>query len=518
MPNNVIIGVNILEILTTGMYRDSRVIFREYIQNSCDQINLAVKKGILASEDEGEVKLWIDDKKRSVSIEDNATGITAAEFERTLYSIGESSKTLGEEIGFRGIGHWCGLGYCKTLIFKSKAYGEKIESVMLCDAEQMRRMMDDHNTHRASYSVDDVLAASVKFSQNTAKDKNAHYFKVEMFDIPALYAELYTLMEIKNYLSFVAPIEYDIPWRFKTQIHLHANRIGQPIPEYNVSVNEEPVRKKYMPSFTTSKGEDTITDVDFQDFKDGDGNIIAWLWFGISRFQGVLKQDSQMRGIRLRMQNIQIGSDDALQKLFKEDRGQHYFIGEVFAITRELIPNAQRDYFNPGEARLQFEHLLSEFFNDELSRIYKAGSNINSKYDKIQKMDKIETEIASALVVTEEQRQKLDKAKHDAETAVQELTKIRQKTSDSLSNGEFGIYEVVIDHIIKHNDEERTSALSPAKKTVITEPTVSKQKLETERKTKDTLVSLNKIRAIIRELADFSIAEAIIAKIEKEIC
>jgi molecular chaperone HtpG len=43
MPNNVIIGVNILEILTTGMYRDSRIIFREYIQNSCDQINIAVK-------------------------------------------------------------------------------------------------------------------------------------------------------------------------------------------------------------------------------------------------------------------------------------------------------------------------------------------------------------------------------------------------------------------------------------------------------------------------------------------
>ena len=115
MSNNVIIGVNILEILTTGMYRDSRVIFREYIQNACDQINAAVKQGLFKSADEGEVELWIDDRKRTVSIEDNATGIPADQFREILYSIGESHKRLGEEMGFRGIGHWCGLGYCKLL-------------------------------------------------------------------------------------------------------------------------------------------------------------------------------------------------------------------------------------------------------------------------------------------------------------------------------------------------------------------------------------------------------------------
>ena len=36
------IGKNILDNLTTGMYSDSRVIYREYIQNACDQIDLAV--------------------------------------------------------------------------------------------------------------------------------------------------------------------------------------------------------------------------------------------------------------------------------------------------------------------------------------------------------------------------------------------------------------------------------------------------------------------------------------------
>lgn len=41
------IGKNILENLTTGMYADSKVIYREYVQNACDQIDKAVELGII---------------------------------------------------------------------------------------------------------------------------------------------------------------------------------------------------------------------------------------------------------------------------------------------------------------------------------------------------------------------------------------------------------------------------------------------------------------------------------------
>jgi HSP90 family molecular chaperone len=57
MQDTVIIGVNILETLTTGMYYDSRIIFREYIQNSCDQIDVAVRSSLLA-QNEGQVDIW----------------------------------------------------------------------------------------------------------------------------------------------------------------------------------------------------------------------------------------------------------------------------------------------------------------------------------------------------------------------------------------------------------------------------------------------------------------------------
>ena len=70
-----------------------------------------------------------------------------------------------------------------------------------------------------------------------------------------------------------------------------------------------------------------------------------------------------MRCIRLRKENIQIGDESTIgyPKYFKEQRGNSYFIGEVFAVDNGLIPNARRDYFNQNPATKQFEKVLKPF-------------------------------------------------------------------------------------------------------------------------------------------------------------
>ena len=42
-----IIGKNVIENLTTAMYEDLRIIYREYIQNSADSIDKAIQQGLL---------------------------------------------------------------------------------------------------------------------------------------------------------------------------------------------------------------------------------------------------------------------------------------------------------------------------------------------------------------------------------------------------------------------------------------------------------------------------------------
>ena len=136
------VGKNILENLTTGMYSDSKVIFREYIQNACDQIDLAIEKGILSS-DEGVIDVFINATERYISIKDNATGIRERDFTENLGDIANSNKEIGKNKGFRGIGRLCGLAYCKLLKFTTSYEGENIKSIMICDAEKMRSMLAD---------------------------------------------------------------------------------------------------------------------------------------------------------------------------------------------------------------------------------------------------------------------------------------------------------------------------------------------------------------------------------------
>ena len=68
----------------------------------------------------------VDERRRTISIEDNATGIPQADFEKTLANIADSSKKIGTDKGFRGIGRLCGLAYCRELIFTSTAKDEDI--------------------------------------------------------------------------------------------------------------------------------------------------------------------------------------------------------------------------------------------------------------------------------------------------------------------------------------------------------------------------------------------------------
>ena len=93
------VGKNILDNLTTGMYSDSKVIYREYIQNACDQIDFAIKLGILAA-DEGYVDIFTDSKKRYISIRDNATGVKVEDFVENVGDIANSNKELGKNKGY----------------------------------------------------------------------------------------------------------------------------------------------------------------------------------------------------------------------------------------------------------------------------------------------------------------------------------------------------------------------------------------------------------------------------------
>lgn len=515
-----VFGANILENLTTGMYQDSKVIYREYIQNACDQIDKAITEGLLNS-DEGMIRIWLNDENRSISIEDNATGIKADDFIRILGNIADSDKKVGEDKGFRGIGRLCGLAYCRELIFTSTAKGEDVISIMRCDAAKMRKLIDE-NVQGKKYTAKEVLNAINDFGRQPTTEIDAHWFKVELIGINNENIDLLDFQQIKDYLSFVAPVKYHSSFIFKSEIYKYAKKLGYKIDEYNIKLNGELILKKYKTSFKTSKGDDVIFDVAFKEIKDTNGNLLAWLWLGVSHFKAVITKGCQMRGLRLRKENIQIGDEDALQKLFKEDRGNHYFIGEVFAVAKELIPNSQRDYFNENEIRLRFERELRRYFNEELSRIYYEGSAINSAFKKIETFEKKEADFnkkenAGEFIDTRHRNNELaeiEKAKVEAEKAKAVIEKKKQSTGSDVSVVTSRIIERLENEHIKNTSDinDTGTKKKPPKKT---NNTWLSDKFSSYNKHEKKLIS--KILGIIVSTTDKDTAETIIHRIEDEL-
>lgn len=522
-----VFGANILENLTTGMYKDSRVIYREYIQNACDQIDVACNIGLFSNKTEGRINIYIDNEKRTITIEDNATGIARDKFQDTLANIADSDKRVGEAKGFRGIGRLCGLAYCKKLVFTSKYKGEDTISIMTCDAQKMREMISQ-NTHGDKHTASDVLRQIYEFGFAHYDNIEDHWFRVELIDVNQENRDLLDSSGIKDYLSFVAPVPYQNTFIFRSEVYNHATALSQTIDEYRINVGDnnttEQIFKKYGTHFKTSKGNDEIFAIQTQDFYDDNNSLIAWMWYGISHFKAIIEKDCPMRGIRLRKGNIQIGDEDAVQKLFREDRGNHYFIGEIFAISKELIPNSQRDYFNENQTRLKFESKLRDYFNERLYRIYYESSSINSSYNKIDICNQKETEhrqkIQNGDYVDDNQRvqaeQGLEKARQDAAKAQHDLAKKRANPSSSM-----------IGKIIEKIDNERTKNNENADQTT---PSQQQQEEQSPEPTKlsyrtDKLSQYSKkerklisrIFSIILSATDEKSAEKIISKIEDDL-
>ena len=517
MMDDYTFGANIIENLTTGMYKDSKVSYREYIQNACDQIDLAVKLGILPSIESGKIEIWISEKNRRISIEDNATGIKQAEFSSTLGNIADSKKEIGKTKGFRGIGRLCGLAYCRELVFTSTAIGENVVSEMRCDAQKMRDLIN-RNINGADITANEVLSEIYEFNYRTEKKiENEHWFKVELIDVNNENTDLLDFEQVKKYLSFTAPVPYKNTFIYQYEIYEHAKALEYRLDEYSIKLNGEDVFKNYQVDFKTSKGEDSIFDIEFKDFRDDKGRLIMWLWFGLTRFKAVISKESEMRGLRLRKENIQIGSEDVLQKLFKEDRGQHYFVGEVFAVSKDLIPNSQRDYFNENGTRVWFEKELRKYFKDALTKVYYGGSKANSSFKAIDEYEKkvIEhNEKRSNNNYIDESdvnraTEAISKAQSEAEKAQNEIDKIKQSDNNEANR--------VLKRVVKHIESERQP-------TYFVEPVLSSTQSKKGNHRTDKLSRCNKserkligkIYNIIKNNIDEKNAEILINKIEEE--
>ncbi len=438
--NDPLIGKDVIESLTLGMYEDSRFIFREYIQNAADQVDKAVEYGILKKGEE-EIHVQIDYDKRKIVIEDNATGIKQENVVPILRNIAHSTKKRGVDKGFRGIGRLGGLGYCSKLIFETSYYGEDVKSIMTWDAKLLKKIINDRDKHEEAV---DVLRRVTDIKTEKEK-KDSHYFIVTMEDVTS--DDLLDVKSVTRYLSMVAPVEISSSFIFRNKIHSFMKSKGLKVDTYNIIVNGEQVYKPYTNNIYEDnhggkKKVDEILDVDFLYKEDSKGEVMYWGWYSLSRLNGQMKPKNVARGIRLRKENIQIGDEEICKKFFtktEDQRFSFYYFGEIYAVSKDLIPNSRRDYFGENTECRKFEQSIKKDFLKLKDTCYDA-QKIRTSSNTIAKGEELRQKIKEKEkygYTSQEERENLQKQIEDQKKkenqARRQLANVQKKIENSNS-------------------------------------------------------------------------------------
>lgn len=456
--SETIIGKDVIELITLAMYEDSRFIYREYIQNSADQIDTAVEENVLRSLGDGKIEIDINCTTKTISIFDNATGIKSSNVQSILKNVAQSTKDRSKHKGFRGIGRLGGLAYCSKLVFETSYTDEPIKSILIWDSQKLKAIINNREKKEHAIAViDDVTEF-----QTEAEDPKLHYFKVTLEGVTN--EDLLNKENIREYLSMVAPVAYNKGFIYKNEIYKKAKEIGYVIEEYPIFVNQDQVFKSYTSSiYKAENGNkskiDEIYEIETYELRNVKNNLLAWGWYSISRFEKVMPSINIARGIRLRKGNIQIGLEDTSVKLFKEPRGSKYFFGEVFITSNALLPNGRRDYFEENDELRTFEKLIRRKF-DELHKLYYFTSKVRNEKKRIDDFVAFTKEFEDksnkgGFTNNDEKKkyqEKFESKKEKAIAAKEELKKLEQKTENDLT-AQVKVFKKVVGEDI-HKPEE----------------------------------------------------------------
>lgn len=390
IKEEVIVGKDILDLITTSMYVNPLNVYREYIQNAADAIDLAKEKN-LDFDDEPSVKISFDHGMRSVKIIDNGISLSQDDFLKRILSIGGSNKRGTNLRGFRGVGRLSGLGYCQKLIFRGRLNSNEDITELTWDGRILRQKYRDQTYTASLGELIKDITESRTFNDDSYPGR---FFEVEMFKISRLKNDvLLNEKLICDYLGQVAPVDFKEDFIFK-------NEVNKFLEKYNLKNSIKIFIDGYGEVFKPHSNEISFTDflkdkfsnVYFKEFLDSDNNLLAVCWYLDHNYYGSIPKQLSISGLRLRSGNIQVGDENITAQLFPESRFSGWVVGDIHILSPEIIPNGRRDEFEPNAKYNDLQNQIV-IFTKEFGKLIRDKSNIRNqaksfelKFDSIQRI------------------------------------------------------------------------------------------------------------------------------------
>lgn len=354
--DSIVIGKDVLELLSTSMYVDPMTIYREYVQNAADAIDEARAKGLLPPTEPGRVMIDTDVATRSIRIQDNGTGIPWSRFARQLTSIGASAKRGSKARGFRGVGRLAGLGYCQEVIFRSRTSPESLVSELRWDCRRLQAALRSADFRGG---LSEVIQDAVAVRKVSLDGYPERFFEVELRGVTRhRHDRLLSPPAIAEYLGQTAPLPFNPAFSFASEItailapHVHLGDLHLDIrgidgPIYRPHYNRFEISDDVYDAFTVFEPIE-ITGVD--------GDIAAVGWLLHHGYTGAIPAKAGVKGLRFRVGNVQIGEGNLLEELFPEPRFNAWSVGEIHILDPRIVPNGRRDHFQPN---VHFNNVLN---------------------------------------------------------------------------------------------------------------------------------------------------------------
>lgn len=357
----VLVGKDILELVSGAMYVEPLTIFREYIQNAVDAIDEAKEVGLYGGH-QPRIDVYVDLVTRSIRIRDTGIGVKNRVFHRQLTAFGGSKKRGTKARGFRGVGRLAGLGYCQSLIFRSRTSEDEDVREITWDSRKFKSILQDRNYDG---DLNQVIQDVTSVGTASLKDAPRHFFEVELAHVVRYKNDiLLNEEEIEHYIAQVAPVPFssDFPLGERISEWLDKTASVQSYPIFlhvfqgtNWATRQvfRPFREKFA---IHGALEDAVEDVQFHEIPGTDGAPAAVGWVLNHNYLGAIARRESVAGLRLRSGNLQVGADDIVANLFPEPRFNGWCIGEFHVVSPKLLPNGRRDQF---ESNGSYVDLLS---------------------------------------------------------------------------------------------------------------------------------------------------------------
>jgi len=380
--NRPVIGRQLFDIITSGMYDNPLMVYREYIQNAADSIDVAVEEGVLSMED-AHISITLRGQERSILIEDNGKGLSIDTAHSILTNLGCSPKEGTSQRGFRGIGRLGGLAYCDELVFETRSSAEELVSVVRWNRQEFDAITAD-SERRITLQEMIESVASLDYLEPT-EETPAHFFRVTLKNVHRFHSDLLmNLKAVNDYLAQSVPVPYNREaFSFAEDIERELAQVCD-YRCYHIRINDRQVFRPYADEIKLSlNSSDYISAIEFIRFKGVDSDITAVGWYARTSFLATLPAPLNVKGIRVRQGNIEVGGEHFLDDKFSESRFSGWQIGEIHVVNGALKPNARRDGFEhtPNfEKFLEQAHLLGR----HLSSLCRKCSNVRIANSRVQ--------------------------------------------------------------------------------------------------------------------------------------